>query len=174
MARPTGMRIKSDQTKATSEHQPDEVRQEMLLVEVPPPNPNLNEDGIFWWNYYCGLMIESHNLSRYFIPHIHIYCMTLQAIDAFERQLNEEGLIKEIPKTFKGEEYVDEIPNPLVKDLAKLYDQLDRLGNSLGYTPYASQIQGVDRRANAATLATAPPPLPEGLTPETLPFNQAQ
>ena len=172
MGRPTGMKTKGAASKATSDHLPPEVNQAMLLVEVPPPNPSLNEDGKFWWTYYCGLMIESKNLSRYFIPHIHIYCMTLQAIDAFERQLAIEGHIKEVPKTFKGEEYVDEIPNPLIKELSKLYDQLDRLGNSLGYTPYASQVQGVDARAAAENAVSEPPPLPDGLSPETIPFSQ--
>src|ERR1700750_1650625 len=118
MGRPTGMKTKGAASKGTSDHVPPDVNQAMLLVEVPPPNPVLNEDGQFWWNYYCGLMIESKNLSRYFIPHIHIYCMILQAIDAFERQLKEEGHIKEVPKTFKGEEYVDEVPNPLIKELS--------------------------------------------------------
>lgn len=172
MARPTGMRPKGDKSKATTETDRPSVDQAMLLVEVPPPNPSLTEDGVFWWNYYCGLMIESKNLSRYFIPHIHTYCMTLAAIDAFERQLKIEGHIKEVPKTFKGEEYVDEIPNPLIDKLMKLYDQLDRLGNSLGYTPYASQVQGVDARAAADNAVSEPPPLPDGLTPETIPFSQ--
>jgi phage terminase small subunit len=174
MARPTGMSTKGSKQHAATNKAPAEVAQSMLLVEVPPPNPSLNEDGIFWWTYYCGLMIESKNLSRYFIPHIHTYCMTLQAIDAFERQLAIEGHIKDVPKTFKGEEYVDEVPNPIIKDLAKLYDQLDRLGTSLGFTPYASQIQGVDARAAAENSVSEPPPLPEGLSPETLPFSQAQ
>lgn len=171
MARPTGMASKGSKGQAATNKPPAEVNQAMLLVEVPPPNPSLNDDGKFWWTYYCGLMIESKNLSRYFIPHIHTYCMTLQAIDAFERQLMIEGHIKDVPKTFKGEEYVDEVPNPLIDKLMKLYDQLDRLGTSLGFTPYASQIQGVDARAAGDEAISEPPPLPDELSPETILFS---
>lgn len=171
MAKPN--RVTGNQQKAGVSREPTQVAEELLLVEVPPPNDALNEDGQFWWQYYCGLMIESKKLSRYFIPHIHIYCMVLQNIDCYERKLKEQGYFIDVPKTFKGEEYVDEVANPLTKDLSKLYDQADRLGNSLGFTPYSAQIQGMDTGAGSNQAPSTPPPLPDGLSPETLLFSQA-
>ena len=171
MSRPN--RPTSNKAQAGTDRLPTQVAEQLILVEVPPPNEALNEDGQFWWSYYCGLMIESQKLSRYFIPHIHIYCMVLQNIDCYEKKLKEDGYFIDVPKTFKGEEYVDEVPNPITKDLSKLYDQADRLGNSLGFTPYSAQIQGMDTGVGSNQQASEPPPLPDNFTPETLLFAQA-
>ena len=171
MARPNGMKVRGDASKATSGRESTEVNPDMLLVEVPPASEHLDENGVFWWEYYCGLFIESRKLSRYFIPHIHIYCMTLQAIEAFEKKLKEDGHFIIVVKTFKGEEYSDEIENPILKTLSKLYDQADRLGNSIGTTPYSSQVQGIDTGTSLNEAPSQPPALPDDFTPETLPFT---
>lgn len=166
---------KSPSAAATKHRVAAEVVGEMLLVEVPPPNDCLNEDGQFWWNYYCGLMIESNILSRYYIPFIHNLCLVLQTIEVYQQKLMEQGYFIDVPKTYKGEEYYEEVMNPIYEKLSKAIAQADSLGNSLGFTPFAAKVQGTDTGSGSNQAPVAPPALPTDLpSPETLPFSQAQ
>lgn len=142
----------------------EEVAPGMLLSEIPPPPETLDEIGIFWWNYYCGLFIEARILSRMYISAVSSLCHLIQYISAIEIKLKEQGTFILVPKKFQGEEYADEVLNPLIKDLQLLYAQLDKLGNSMGLTPYSSKVNSIDTSGeSAASAAPTPPPVPATL-----------
>ncbi|CAB4176377.1 Putative phage terminase, small subunit, P27 family [uncultured Caudovirales phage] len=145
---------------------------ELLLKEIPPASEHLNQDGIFWWDYYCGLMLQSAQLSKYFISLVHNFCMVLQGIEAFEKKITEQGYFIDVPKKYAGEEYIEEVPNPLLDKLSKMYAQADSLANSLGFSPFSSKVQNIDTGSGSNLAPSQPPSMPDDFTPETIPFEQ--
>jgi phage terminase small subunit len=165
---------KKSPSSASTKHTegPSRVPIELLLTDIPPASPHLNSDGTFWWEYYCGLMLESKQLSRYFISLVHNFCMVLQSIEAYESQLMQEGYFVDVVKTYKGEEYTEQVRNTLVDNLTKMYAQADSLANSLGFSPFSSKIQNIDTGSGSNLAPSQPPSMPDDFTPETLPFEQ--
>lgn len=141
----------------------------LQCLEIPPFPEDFNEAAQFWWTYYCGLMIECGTLSRLFIGSIKNFCKLAAIIEEVEAKVAEQGTFILVPKKFRGEEYDEEVLNPLLKDLGQYYDRFDRLATSLGMTLYSSKINALD----ATGTGNVEPPTPPGVdlpTPETLPF----
>lgn len=136
----------------------NETDSALLLIEVPPPPENFPEAAGFWWQYYCGLMIEIKCLSRLYIGSIKNFCMVSYFIELLEERISEEGFFIEVPKKYQGEEYVAIEVNPNMPKLQKLYDQHDRLAGSLGLTPYAAKVNAIDTTGNASPGAAPEPP----------------
>ena len=155
----------SKDTFGTPEH--------MLLTEVPKPPEYFDEYACFWWTYYCGLMIECGTLSRMFIGTIINYCALASLIEHTEEKVAEQGKFIDVPKKYKGEEYIEEVINPLNWELRKMYSEFDRLACSLGMTPYSSKINAIDATGGSlSSLVSAPPPSDLGPPPETIPFKK--
>lgn len=163
-------RVKTNDSPVTSDKL-YKAPEGMLLTVIPPPPETLNSDGVFWWNYYCGLMIEGKTLSRMFIGSIKNIAHVAQIIQAYETVLAEQGAIILVPKKYQGQEYVDKESNPLVDKLQKLYTQFDQLANSLGFTPYSARVNNMDT-SGVNTEEDIPTPPTTNFTPETIPFEQ--
>lgn len=142
----------------------------MLLVEVPPPPEELPEEAVFWWNYYCGLMVEAKILSRLFIGSVKNFVFLSAAIEKTELLIKEQGIFTLVPKKFNGADYVEEELNPLFSSLQKMFDQHDRLANSLGLTPYSSKVNAIDATGKMAPSA-APKPPDVGFDRPTIPMT---
>lgn len=153
MARSVNARDNARQFKGTTT-----VDSGLLLLEVPPPPESFSEATIFWWNYYCGLMIEAKCLSRLYIGSIKNFCKVSADIEALEDLINEEGFITDVPKKFNGEEYVAREVHPQHQKLLKLYDIHDKLAGSLGLTPYSAKVNAMDLTGNASPTAAPEPP----------------
>lgn len=150
------------------------VPEHLLLTEVPP-YPDIFEDddsAIFWWRYYCGLLIECGTLSRLFLGTMKNLCSLASITESYEAKIKEQGLFIDTVRKFQGEEYIEEVANPLTFDLRKMYSEFDRLSTSMGMTLYSSKVNNIDASAGGATL---PPRPPESglLPPETIAFKQA-
>lgn len=164
----------SPSKQATNSHDGPTVPEHLLLTEVPayPDQFEGDDTAIFWWTYYCGLLIECGTLSRIFLGTMKNLCSLASITESYEAKIKEQGLFIEEVKTYKGEEYIVENPNPLTFDLRKMYGEFDRLATSMGMTLYSSKINNIDATAGSATTPTKPPETGL-LPPETLPFKQA-
>ncbi len=142
----------------------------LCLDEVPPPPETLNETGQFWWNYYCGLFLETGNLSRLYVGSLSDACHLRQLINDIQQTVSTEGAISAVVVKVNGEDYLKQVTNPMVKDLAKLYQDFDKLAYSLGITPLSARVNNLDGGVPNMPQLTEPPPadLP---SPETLPFK---
>lgn len=166
MARSVNARDNARQFKGVAE-----VDSGLLLIEVPPPPENFDDNTSFWWNYYCGLMIEAKCLSRLYVGSIKNFCKVSAAIELLEELIAEEGFICEVPKKFNGEDYVAKEVHPQHQKLLKLYELHDKLAGSLGLTPYSAKVNAMDLTGNAASTA-APEPPPMNETRPTIPMSE--
>lgn len=138
-----------------------ETPEHCLLESIPAFPDILGEEGQFWWTYYAGLMIECGTLSRMFLGSLTNFCRLAELIMAYETEINESGFFIDVPKKYKGEEYTDREPNPLINEVRRMYDQFDRLATSMGMTPYSAKIHAIDATGGASSTAVSEPPPPE-------------
>lgn len=167
MGRSNNQRDNARQFKGTNT-----VDSGLLLTEVPPPPETFDEVTSFWWNFYCGLLIEAKCLSRLYVGSIKNFCKVSAAIEELEELINEEGFITEVPKKFNGEEYVAREVHPQHQKLLKLYDLHDKLAGSLGLTPYSAKVNAMDLTGNASA-SSAPEPPPVEIDRPTLPISES-
>ena len=150
----------------------------MLLLEVPPPPETLNETGIFWWDYYCGLCIEAKILSRFFIGTIQDVCHLRQMIEEFEQKIHEQGVfiqeIRMLPKHLcedpSQREYVYETENPLIKTLQRLYGQFSDMASLLGWNPYSARVNSIDASGGSSPENITEPPSTDFEPPISIPM----
>lgn len=149
-----------------------ETPEHLLLTEIPSPPEEFNEDpiAIFWWTYYCGLMIECGTLSRLFIGTVRNVSKLASFIEQFELKVQEQGTFIDVVKKFNREEYIEEGPNPLIPDIRKMYGEMDRLLCSLGMTPFSSKINAMDATGTKGPNLSEPPSV-DLSPPETLKFG---
>ena len=167
------IRASKDNSTTKNISEPESEAEHMLLLEIPEPPDCLGENGIFWWTYYCGLMIECGTLSRLFLGSVSNFCRLAELIDLYSDKIKEQGEFVLVPRKYQGEEYVEEQPNPLVNELRRMYDQFDRLATSLGMTPYSSKINSIDATGGTLTSPISePPPSTLGSPPETIKLSK--
>lgn len=153
MGRSTNQRDNARQFKGKSE-----VDSALLLVEVPPPPEGFNETTTFWWEFYCGLLVEAKCLSRLYIGSIKNFCKVSAFIEELEALIDEEGFIVDVPKKAFGQEYVARETHPEMGKLLKYYDLHDKLAGSLGLTPYSAKVNAMDLTGNASSDSAPTPP----------------
>lgn len=144
----------------------ERVSDSMLLVEIPPIPDTLSEVGAFWWEYYCGLLIESGNLSRMYIGGLTHLCFLAEIIEATMQEIKSEGNIIPVPKMYQGQEYVEMVDNPRVPKLMKMMSTFSSLADKFGLTPFAAKVNNMEVGGTTSTLA-APPSITMTPPPQT-------
>lgn len=145
-------------TQNASKHKDKErVNDAMLLVEIPPIPNVLGEIGAFWWEYYCGLMIESGILSRMYLNSLTHLCFLVEIVEILMNEIKTEGVVIPVPKLFQGEEYVDYIDNPRIPKLTKVMRDLTSLAGQFGFTPFSAKVNNLDVGGDVSNMIAAPP-----------------
>lgn len=144
----------------------------LLLMEVPPPPPDLNPVGIKWWGYYGGLMVEGKMFSRMFLTALHNLCIQHMLRDHVQNALNADGRIYiHNVKTIKEDVVETLVINPLVQELQRIMVNMTRFLETLGMTVPTSKAQQLNTTGTGPNLAQKPPSPFEGPLPENGEFD---
>lgn len=137
-----------------------DVDENLLCTKIPSPPESLNDEGILWWNYYCGLFVSGRILSKMFLTSMHNLCLQHMMRKHYLEELSEQGMMLEEMYVDKTKEVaIRRYPNPVVKDLRSIILEMDKTLASLGMTAYTSKVNNIDTTgAKAKSKKTAPPP----------------
>ena len=147
---------------------------ELLLTKAPPPPPDLNAEGIMWWNYYTELMVETKILSRFFLTSLHNLCILHMLREHVKNELNRSGQITITNvKTIKDDIVTTITINPLIPEMQRIVGNMDRLLSSLGMTLMTSKSQNINLTGDGPRKRSKPPKpfTPEESDFETIPFS---
>lgn len=152
-----------------------DVDEDMLCNRIPSPPESLDDEGILWWNFYCGLFVRGRILSKMFLTSMHNLCLQHMLRQHYLEELAEQGVMLEELYVSKDKEVCTRrYSNPIVKDLRAVILEMDKTLASLGMTAYTSKVNNIDTTgARAKSKKTAPPPS-SLFTPQESPHGQVQ
>lgn len=142
-----------------------------MLNEAPPAPLDLNDEGIFWWEYYTGLYVEGNILSRLFLTSIHNLCILHMVRHGILQELaaSPDGVMLEEYYVNRDKEVTTRRKlNPLSKDLSRICLDMDKLLASLGMTAYTQRINAIDTGKGGSKGKDVGGPPPSSLPPQKL------
>lgn len=143
------------------------VNGELLLTKIPQPPDDLDDEGVLWWNYYCGIFVDGQILSKMFLTSMHNLCIAHMLRNSYMQELTSSPtgiMLEETYVTRDKELATRRYSNPMVKELRGVLIEMDRLLASLGMTCYTSKVNNIDtsgmvkKAKGAAPPAALPPP----------------
>ncbi len=139
----------------------------LLIKDVPDPPDYFDEEGILWWNYYCGLFVEGNMFSRYFLTCITNLCIQHQIRACLIQAVQDDGVMMDVLTAHKdGSISSKRIMNPAAKELQDTLMKMSKLLADCGLTVYTAKVNNFDSTGDITKDKQAGPP------PISLPFPE--
>ena len=132
----------------------------LLVTEIPTPPDWMNEDGVKYWRYYCGLLIEGKVLSRMFLTSIENLCLCQMARAVMVDEIKKQGFMIDLPPVINklGQLESKCIVNPLWRELEDLLIKMSKLLTDMGMTAYSAKVNNFDTTGNLTKPKDQGPP----------------
>lgn len=145
--------------RATTVNTMYKVEDGLLFQEIPPSPEYFSDEAVFWWDYYCTLLIQGKCLSRFFITAITNLCLMHEVRECLVHELQTQGFMIDKPSvTADGHYTTTSVLNPLARDLQDCMIKMSKLLADMGMTAYTAKVNNIDTKGTLTQPTKSKPP----------------